>query len=271
MGRGSSKAGGGGGGGATAPQANPQANPQGVPQMVAPTPDANDVKNGNILPPGGVAFSDFENMTDDQKADVVDQAMKSGVPMFLEDSPMQRFAYFTGMSDKPTVVSDSQLNGISGEDIYRTVNDAYNSRLDLGYTSRDIARQIMEGDFTMYSDSGGSAYGKAIYFSNNYNGSAAYGNSNKHAVTMRAKITGKSISESSLDRMYSNALSRGDKLARACSRSGNDRKTSRNLYGLAKGYDAMTTSGYDAYQMIFNRRGLTCSSTVKPTKYGGSW
>ena len=254
MGRGSSKAGGGGG----AAVANPVAQP-----VAQPTVD--DVKQGNILPPGGVAYSDFENMTDDQKADVVTSALNAGVPMFLEDSAMQHFAYFTGMSDKPTVVDDATLSQMSGQDIYRTVNNAYNSSLDMGYTSNDIAKQIMYGDFTMYSDSGGSAHGKAIYFANDYNDSSYYGNSNKNPHTIRAKVTGKTISESQLKTDYSNALARGDKLANACAKGGD-----RNLYALAKGYDVVTAA--NGYRMVLNRRGITVSSTVKPTKIGGtSW
>ena len=251
MGRGSSKAGGGGGG-----QPNPQP---------AAQPSEEDVKKGNILPPGGVAFSDFEQMSDDDKADVISKAMDAGVPMFLEDSAMQHFAYFTGMSDKPTVVSDAQMDTMAGEDIYRTVNNAYNSKIDMGYTSTDIAKQVMYGDYTMYSDSGGSAYGKAIYFANSYTDSSYYGSGSKNPVTMRAKITGKTITTRQLRSDYQNALNRGDKLARAVSRAGD-----QNLYALAKGYDVVTDSG--GYRMVLNRRGITVSSTVKPTKIGGmSW
>ena len=247
MGRGSSKAG-GGGGAAVQPQVT--------------QPSVEDVKQGNILPPGGVAFSDFEQMTDDQKADVVANALRAGVPMFLEDSAMQHFAYFTGMSDKPTIVDDATLSQMAGKDIYRTVNDAYNKQLDLGYTSNDIAKQVMHGDFTMYSDSGGSTHGKAIYFADSYNDSSYYGTSGKHPVTMRAKVTGKSISESQLRNDYQSALNRGDKLAVACSKGGD-----KNLYGLAKGYDVVVAS--NGYNMVLNRRGITVSSTVKPTTIGG--
>ena len=235
-------------------------------QAAQPTVQA--VKQGNILPKGGVPYSDFENMTDDEKADVIDKAMQSGVPMFLEDSALQRFAYFTGMSSKPTVVSDSQLDKVSGEEMFRTVNDAYNSRLDMGYSSRDIAKQISSGDFTMYSDSGGSAHGKAIYFANNYYDSSVYGTSSKHPVTMRAKITGKSISESTLDSKYRQALNRGDKLAKSCQKAKGNHDDSRNLWALANGYDVVKASG--SYRMVLNRRGITVSSSFKNTTIGGS-
>ena len=144
MGRGSSGAGVGvGSGGGVLPAATNQ--------VIPPSPQ--QVAQGNVLPQGGVAFSDFEKMTDDQKADVVDKALRTGVPIFLDDSGLQRFAYFTGMNGKPTIVADSQLDKMQGHELFRTVNDAYDSRKDIGYTANDIIKQVSSGDFTMYSDS----------------------------------------------------------------------------------------------------------------------
>lgn len=259
MGRGSSGAVGAGGSvlGASLP---PVTN-----QVIPPTPQ--QVATGNILPTGGVAFSDFEKMSDDEKADVVTKALQTGVPMFLDDSGIQRFAYFTGMSDKPNVVTDAQLDKMSGHELFRTVNDAYDRSKDIGYTSTDIAKQIMKGDFTMYSDSGGSAYGKAIYFASSVSSSSGY--AGRNAAMIRAKITGgKAISYGSASRIYSAALARGDKLAKACSLAG--RNSSENLYALAKGYDIITTSDY---HMVLNRRCLTVSDKVKKnvTYRTGTW
>lgn len=252
MGTGSSPMGKGGGGGAP----------------LTP-PSTEDVKRGNILPAGGVPFADVMNMTDDEKASVVDDALNSGVPLFLEDSGMQRFAYFTGMTEKPTVVSDSQLDSINGTEMYRTVNDAYNRNIDIGYTSNDIAKQISEGDFTMYSDSGGSAHGKGIYFAESYSDSSWYGNSRQNPVTMRAKVTGKTIRESQLTNDYNAALRRGDKLATACSKAPGGSMDKRNLYGLVKGYDVISPD-YGNYHVVLNRKGITVSSTIKRTNIGGT-
>lgn len=238
-------------------------------QVTPPTPQ--QVAQGNVLPAGGVPFSKFENMTDDEKADVVTDALGAATPLFLDDSGIQRFAYYTGMSDKPQKVSDSQLDKIKGQELFRTVNDAYNPSIDVGYTSRDIAKQISDGDFTMYSDSGGSAFGKAIYFADDYQGSSYYGNSRQNPVTMRAKVTGgKSITTNSLDTMYSNAIRNRDKLALACSNAGGG--SAKNLYALAKGYDVVTPSkgSWANYYMVLNRRCLTVSDTVKKTNIGGS-
>ena len=260
MGRGSSGAGGGGGGVAKA--LGSATLPNVTNQVVPPTPQ--QVAQGNILPTGGVAFKDFEKMTDDQKADVIDKALHTGVPMFLDDSGIQRFAYFTGMSDKPNLVSDAQLSQMSGRELFRTVNDAYDSSKDIGYTANDIVKQISSGDFTMYSDSGGSAYGKAVYFASSVRSSAGY--SGRNATMMRAKVTGgKSMSYSSAQSMFSSALSKGDKLARACAQA--DHRSATNLYALAKGYDILTTSDYC---MVLNRRCLSVSTKTNKVTSGTS-
>ena len=232
-------------------------------QVVPPTPQ--QVASGNVLPKGGVSFSAFEQMTDDQKADVVTKALGVGVPMFLDDSGLQKFAYFTGLSDKPRAVPDAQLDSLPGKTLYRGVHDAYNKRTDIGYSSTDIYKQIVAGDFTMYSDSGGSAHGKAIYFGSDFGTAAMYG-SGQNAIVMRAKITGgRTISETRARSDYQSALRRGDKLALACSNAGYD--SAVNLYALAKGYDAIE----GGYTMVLNRRCLTISDQTRKAAGRRSW
>ena len=82
---------------------------QATPQPT-PAPQPAQVAQGNIMPAGGVAFKSFETMSDDQKADVIKDALKSGTPMFLDDSGLQKFAYFTGMSEKPQVMTEAAQN-----------------------------------------------------------------------------------------------------------------------------------------------------------------
>lgn len=243
-------------------KATEQFNPASVQQ-----PTIQEVLKGNITPKGGVAYSDFKKMSDDEKADVIVMAQMVKPPIFLDDSGMQRFAYFTGMSDKPQIVSDSQLDKMSGTSLYRTVNNSYNSRTDIGYTAKDIYKQIAKGDYTMYSDSGGSAHGKAIYFADSVGSSAVYSNG-RNSIMMRAKISpnAKTISESALDKMYRNEVNKGTKLAKAVQQT-SDRNSSRNLFALAKGYDVITPSGGSGYNMVLNRGGLVMSDKTKSVSY----
>ena len=253
--------------GSTSTGASPsvaQSAPKVTPTQVTP-PTPQQVASGNVLPQGGVPFSDFEKMSDDEKADVITKALGVGLPLFLDNSGLQKFAYFTGMSDKPTVVSDSQFDRVRGQTLYRGVHDAYNARTDIGYSSTDIYKQIRDGDFTMYSNSGGSVHGKAIYFGSDFGTARSYSSSGRNPIVMRAKITsGRTISETAANSNYRTALRRGDKLALACSNAGYD--SAANLYALAKGYDAIQ----GGYTMVLNRRCLTISDQTRSAKRS-SW
>lgn len=241
--------------------------PKVTPTAVTP-PTPQQVAAGQTLPRGGVAFSDFQQMTDDQKADVITKALGVGLPMFLDDSGLQRFAYFTGMNDKPTVVPDSQLDSIPGKTLYRGIHSAYNRSIDVGYSSQDIYKQIVGGDYTMYSDSGGSVHGKGIYFGDSFGTAQAYAGSQNNPIVMRGKITsGRTISESTLHNMYRSELSKGSKLALACSNAGGT--SAANLYALAKGYSAVVAS--NGYHMVLNRGCLTVSDTTKSALRRNSW
>ena len=234
--------------------AAPTPAPNPVPNI--PTPSPAQVAQGNIMPAGGVSFKSFEALSDDKKADVIKDALKSGTPMFLDDSGMQKFAYFTGMNDKPTIVTEAQLNSMPGTDLWRSVRSAYKGAADVGYSSSDIYNQIAKGDYTNYSDTGGSVYGKAIYFDTT---KGSYG-SGKGYTVMHAKFAkgAKIIDASKLSSMYQTALSKGDKLALACQKA--DSASRVNLYGLAKGYDAKVDRY--GYRMVFNRRCLVLSDTT---------
>jgi len=227
-----------------------------TPPVFNPTPQ--QVQQGNILPPGGVSFKSFEQMNDTQKAKVIDDALKIGVPMFLDQSSLQKFAYFTGMSDKPQLVTEAQLNAMHGRDLWRSVRDAYNYSTDIGYKATDIWDQIVNGDYTNYSDGGGSAHGKAIYFDVS---KGSYGAGKGWAI-VHAKMNpkAKTISESNLNSMYSSALRAGDPIAVACSKA--DRDSRENLYALANGYDAVIDTNWTNYRMILNRRALIISDKI---------
>lgn len=113
----------------------------------------------------------------------------------------------------------------------------------------------------MYSDSGGSAYGKAIYFASSVSSSSGYSSgAPSNNVMLRAKVTGgRSISDSKLSTDFRNAINHNDPIAKACARA--DGSSARNLYALAKGYDIITTNDY---HMVLNRRCLSVSNRIKP-------
>ena len=241
-------------------------NPQGVstpPVAANPTPvtppTPQQVAKGNVLPKGGVPFSKFEKMTDDQKAQVIMDSLGVATPMFLDDSPAQRLAYFTGMSEKPDVVTESQLKKIQGQNLWRSVHSAYNRGADIGYTPQQIYNQIATGDFTMYSDSGGSAYGRAIYFDIH---KGSYGSGSGYGI-IHAKIK-PNANIQSYSTVHNNAMremNSGSKLGNALRAVRNaDSASFMTVYCLAKGIDGYRDAG--GYHMIVNRKALAISDTL---------
>ncbi len=242
------------------------ANPAGVstpPVAANPTPvtppTPQQIKKGNVLPKGGVPFSKFEKMTDDQKAQVIMDSLGVATPMFLDDSPAQRLAYFTGMSEKPDVVTESQLKKIQGQSLWRSVHNNYNRGADIGYTPQQIYGQIATGDFTMYSDSGGSAYGRAIYFDTH---KGSYGSGQGYGI-IHAKIkpTANIWTDNRVMQAARAEMQSGSKLGQALQAIQRaDSSSLPTVYCLAKGIDGYRESG--GYHMIVNRRALAVSDTL---------
>lgn len=231
--------------------------PQPTPTPVTP-PTPQQVAAGVTLPTGGVPFSQFQNMTDDQKANVINQALGVSVPVFLDDTPAQQLVYYTGMNSKPTVVTESQLNHTAGKSLWRSVHDTYNRQTDIGYTGKQIYNQLATGDFTMYSDSGGSAYGRAIYFDIH---KGSYGSGSKYTI-MHAKLKPNAVvwSDTKVNTAVQNEIRSGSKLGQALQQvRQRDSASVYTVYCLAKGIDAYESGGY---HMIVNRGALYLSDTT---------
>lgn len=113
----------------------------------------------------------------------------------MDDSFTTKVMYSIGMTNKPKVVSDSALDGMAGKEIFRCVSDSSNPRMK----AKDIIEQVRTGDYTRMSDSGGSVYGRALYFADQYGKSATFGKG-LSSVVMRAKVDPKAkiVAESTL-------------------------------------------------------------------------
>lgn len=218
------------------------------------------VAAGDVTPNGGVPFDKFKNMTDDEKAQVIIDSMGVTTPSFLDDSYLQKLSYYTGLSDKPQLVDEATLNSMSGQDLWRSVSSNYDRVNDINHTSREIAQQVMRGDYTMYSDSGGSVHGRAIYFDTT---KGSYGSGNGYSI-MHAKIasSAKMKSESTVRNGLSKEIASGSKLGNVLNKiqRSTDYASAMGVYCLSKGIDGYT-DGY-GYHMIINRKALVMSKTI---------
>ncbi len=209
-------------------------------------------------------FSKFMKMTDDQKADALSKLLKEDVPVFLANNAFQKLTYAIGGNDKPQLVSDAVLNKTKGTEIFRTVNNVRDTKNGITYDADMIASQIQKGSVTRVSDSGGSLYGRGIYFAKGYSNSTSYGRSShdiSKTAVVRAKLnpSAKTIDYSSARIMVNKEISSGSKLGKILKKCDNESRVS--IYALGKGYSALT-SGH-GYFNVLSRKALIMSSDVK--------
>lgn len=218
----------------------------------------------------GTSYDAFMKMTDDDKADYIDQVVKNGVPAHLSDNAFQRFLYNSGMNEKPQMVDDATLDKMNGTEVFRTVNSVYDAKHDINFTAAQIAAQVTKATYTKVSDTGGSVYGRGIYFADDYRSSVSYGNSRgdvKRTAVIRGKLNSNArvISHSKASQGMMAEIKSHSKLGKSLSRM--DNASAVSMYALSKGYNVIT-SGH-GYLNVLNRNAVTMSSTAKAA--GTKW
>ena len=218
------------------------------------------------------SYDQFMAMTDDEKADFIDANIKQGVPAHLAQNDLQRFIYNSGLNDKPDIVDDATLDTMTGTEMFRTVNSVHDKANDLGYNADQIAKQVMSGRVTRVSDTGGSTYGRGIYFANSYSESTGmYGNTRgnvKATAVMRAKLNNNAkVIDSDTAKLYARKeISSGSKLGKTLAKC--DRQSQSSIYAMSKGYNVMSDKA-SGYFVVLNRNAITMSSDVKAK--GSKW
>ena len=237
MGRGASKGGGGGG------SANKPANT-----------------------PSGMTLDDLMKLPEDQRYDALNDILDNPnikVPDYLDSSDTTKLIYALGMNNKPTVVSDSQLDSMSGRELFRTI---YETGSMPPPSTDAVADQIRNGDYTHMSGKGGSLHGRAIYFATDFSDSAGYGWGEQNAMIIRGKLNSNANirSEGSLQRqMYSDSTFDNSRLNKRL--SGTDAIAA---YALTHGVDGWYNR---SYTMMVNRGALTMSSQNKRVQSGRTY
>ena len=250
-------------GGATSGSGQLQPQQQQQAQAQQQQPQIDDTQQAQAM---STQYSAFMQMSDDQKADVITNAVAQGVPVHLSQADFQKFIYNSGLNDKPDVVDDATLDSMNGQELFRNVNNVYDDNNDIGYTAQQIAKQVMAGKVTRTSDNGGSAYGRGIYFATTYGSSAMYGNTTgniQKTAVMRAKLNNnaKIISYNNAVSGCKKEIASGSKLGKALAKC--DRASAYSIYAMSKGYNVIS-DGYNDYMNVLNRGALTMSSTIKP-------
>ena len=205
--------------------------------------------------PSGYTYEEFLSKSIEEREQIIVDIIDSDidVPDYLDKSDTQKVLYALGMDGKPQMMSDSQLDALPGQDLFRTVNG--NKYLSAG----EIIDQVKEGDYTRLSDSGGSAYGRGIYFANKLDESLVYGYKEDSAV-MRAKLLpdAKVATYQDVYKGYKSANKfKTDPILKLV---GSDDKES--LWALSRGYDAWFDPG-SGYHVVLNRAKTAASKVTK--------
>lgn len=253
--RGGQRAGGSTSGGASLQQNTQQVQPQ--------QPTNTQVDDTSTASDFGTDYNSFMAMTDDEKADVIANAVKQGVPSHLSQTDFQKFVYNSGLNDKPDVVDDATLDKMTGTEMFRTVNSVYDRQNDISYNADQIAKQVIAGRVTRTSDNGGSVYGRGIYFADNKYDSTAYGNTRgnvKKTAIIRAKLNNnaKVGDYYTLSSNCSREIRSGSKLGKALSKL--DNASAVSIFAMTKGYNVISNGG--SYLNVLNRNAITVSSSI---------
>ena len=251
------------------PVTNPRPTPQPAPQPVQPVQPVQPIQP--IQP--SASYDAFRKMTDDQKADVILQVRNTQGPTFLSQSDTQKILYGLKMNDKPTLVDDSVLDKMPGKDLFRTVNDSKDTVNRMKFSAQEIADQTIRGSVTRVSDTGGSAYGRGVYFADSYyESTSVYGNTRNDigkTAVIRAKLspTAKTIGTRAAQQQTVKEINSGSKLGKAISEL--NMRDQTTIWALAKGYDAMVAP--NGYHVIINRSALVASKSIKSWSNTHSW
>ena len=247
-------------GGATSGSGNIQPTQQTQQQAQQP-----QVDNTSTASSFSTDYNAFMAMSDDDKADVISNSVKQGVPSHLSQTDFQKFIYNSGLNDKPDVVDDATLNKMNGTEIFRTVNNVYDRKNDISYNADQIAKQVIAGRVTRTSDNGGSVYGRGIYFADNKRDSTAYGNVRGN-IHKTAVIRGKLNNNAKVADYYTissqmrREIRSGSKLGKTLAKCDSDSAIS--IYAMSKGYNVISNGM--GYLNVLNRNAITVSSNITP-------
>lgn len=208
------------------------------------------------------SLQDFSSLPYDDKMDLIEAAMNTPVPAGKPNTVFQQLAEYLGFDvTPPQVVTDAQLNAMPGQNLYRTVKDIG------GSTAVQIATDTLrKADTPFYSDSGGSVYGRGLYFTTDLDGSVPYGRSASTSRTIRAKLdpNAKVVTRSQLRQDVQKAQAGNNRFARMLNRMSSQADV-ESVVAAFKGYDAISNSPGmpDNYHTIISRRALVYSSKIK--------
>ena len=209
---------------------------------------------------------DFSSMTDAQFAAMVNNLSSVDMPNFLKrNDSFQQFVYANNINGKP-VQEDAKTFAANSQGkvkLWRTVNQTYDARTDVGMNADQIAQQFIDGRL---SRPGNGVYGQGYYFADSRRASTAYGSTTgnaKKTAVLSAYINNnaKIVNYGTIDRQMRRELMSGSALGNALRGVGN-MDEALSIYAMRKGYNVINCGTSTGYYVILDRSAVTVNTTV---------
>ncbi len=237
------------------------------PPMPAPPPTPTPKPRPKPAPATKIRM---ETMSDIQLASFIDKAMNKKLPVGFHDDITQRMILAADWNDKPEVVSSRQAEAAAKKKgaivLYRTNNPQ--GRL----SAKGFSDRLRTDDVFSTGGHGGQQYGGGIYFSNDFNGSKAYGYSTKSntigaVLNKHAKVVAMSDLRGKMGKKWlKQHPAAAKKLGFSTNRYGIVMKKygmgSYTALAMAMGYNVVGSEviGGETYYTVLNRAVLTTST-----------
>ena len=209
-------------------------------------------------------------MSDSQKAAAINNAINGNANFLIgglkaPDTVFQKLAHNLGIDSAPQLVTDDVLDSMPGTDMYRAFSASTQDEAD------GITMNVMMDNETFYSATGGSVYGRGVYFmSDGYGGAddalnrdvRTYGNrTGTKANIVRAKYNSNlnATSESAMENAVRAEIMKGTEFGKALRKINSEDAVS--IMAISKGYNAMRTRV--GVESVLDRSCLTMSYTYK--------
>lgn len=209
---------------------------------------------------------DFTKMSDTQFAAMVSNLRNVDMPNFLNrNDQFQQFVYANNVNSKPLQEDPATFakNSRGKVKLWRTVNQTYDSRTDVGMNADQITKQFMDGTL---SRTGDGVYGQGYYFADSRRSSVSYGytpGNVKQTAVMNAYINGnaKIGNYTTLNNQLYKEMNSGSAIGNALKRIG-DKNQAISIYAMRKGYNVIDVGRGTGYYVILDRSALTVNTAV---------
>ena len=258
------------------PPTNPNAIPVSVvsasrTQAQAPQPapaQQNQVQQPTPQQPTNQASQtpDFSSMSDAQFANMVNGLHKVDMPNFLKkNDSFQQFVYANNINGKPVQEDAATFakNSQGKVKLWRTVNQTYDARTDVGMNADQIAKQFIDGKL---SRTGDGVYGQGYYFADSRRASTSYGsttgNMKKTAVVSSyLNNNAKVVSYATINNQMFRELRSGSALGKALQGVSNPNEA-LSIYAMRKGYNVIDVGRGTGYYVILDRSAVTVNTAI---------